>query len=33
MAAWYSSNMLLHVLVYYSSCTYDDWYDLYLLAP
>ena len=33
MAAWYSSNILLDVLVYYSSCTYDDWYDLYLLVP
>ena len=33
MAVWYSSNILLHVLVYYSSCTYDDWYDLYLLVP
>ena len=32
MAAWYSSNILLDVLVYYSSCTYDDWYDLYLLV-
>ena len=33
MAAWYSSNILLDVLVYHSSCTYDDWYDLYLLVP
>ena len=33
MAAWYSSNILLDVLVYYSSCTYDNWYDLYLLVP
>ena len=33
MAAWYSSNILLDVLVYYSSCTYDDWYDLYLIIP
>ena len=33
MAAWYSSNILLDVLVYYSSCTYDDWYYLYLLVP
>ena len=33
MAAWYSSNILLDFLVYYSSCTYDDWYDLYLLVP
>ena len=33
MAAWYSSNILLDVLLYYSSYTYDDWYDLYLLAP
>ena len=33
MMAWYSSNILLDVLVYYSSCTYDDWYDLYLLIP
>ena len=32
MAAWYSSNILLDVLVYYFSCTYDDWYDLYLLV-
>ena len=31
MAAWYSSNIPLDALVYYSSCTYDDWYDLYLL--
>ena len=27
MAAWYSSNILLDILIYYSSCTYDDWYD------
>ena len=33
MASWYSSNILLDILVYYSSCTYDDWYDLYLLVP
>ena len=33
MAAWYSPNKLCDVLVYYSSCTYDDWYDLYLLVP
>ena len=33
MVAWYSSNIFLHVLVYYSSCTYGDWYDLYLLVP
>ena len=33
MEAWYSSNILLDVLVYYSSCTYEDWYDLYLLVP
>ena len=33
MVAWYSSNILLDVLVYYSSCSYDDWYDLYLLVP
>ena len=33
MAAWYSSNILLDVLVYYFTCTYDDWYDLYLLVP
>ena len=33
MAAWYSSNILLDVLAYYSSCTYDDRYDLYLLVP
>ena len=32
MAAWYSSNILLDVFIYYSSCTYDDWYDLYLLV-
>ena len=32
MAAWYSSNIHLDVLVYYSNCTYDDWYDLYLLV-
>ena len=32
MAAWYSSNILLDVLVYYSSYTYDDWCDLYLLV-
>ena len=32
MAAWYSSNIFLDVLVYYPSCTYDDWYDLYLLV-
>ena len=33
MAAWYTSNILLDVLVYYSNCSYDDWYDLYLLVP
>ena len=33
MAAWYSSNTLLDVLVYCSSCTCDDWYDLCLLVP
>ena len=27
MAAWYSSNILLDVLVYYSSCTYHNWYE------
>ena len=32
MVACYSSNILLDVLIYYSSCTYDDWYDLYLLV-
>ena len=31
--ALYSSKILLDVLVYYSSCTYDDWYDLYFLVP
>ena len=33
MAAWYSSNTLLDVFIYYSSCTYDEWCDLYLLVP
>ena len=33
MAAWHSSNILLDVLAYYSSCTHDDWYDIYLLVP
>ena len=33
MMAWYSSNILLDVLTYYSSCPCDDWYDLYLLVP
>ena len=33
MTAWYSSNIPLDVLVYYSSCTYDEWHDLYLLVP
>ena len=33
MVAWYSSHILLDVLVYYSSFTYDDCYDLYLLVP
>ena len=32
MAAWYSSNILFDALVNYSSCTYDGWYDLYLLV-
>ena len=26
-------KILLDVLVYYSNCTYDDWYDLYLFVP
>ena len=33
MVVWYSSNILLDALVYYSSCTYGDWYDLYLHVP
>ena len=33
MVAWYSSNILLDVLFFYFSCTYDEWYDFYLLVP
>ena len=33
MVAWYSSNILLDIFAYYSCCTYDDCYDLYLLVP